>query len=56
MHDVACAVRDLHLKLPALNAEDVIQPLRDCSRVGVGERHPCTPWAMQSRRSPLASR
>jgi hypothetical protein len=44
--DVACAVCDLHLKLPALNAEDVIQPLRDCSRICVGERHPCSPWAM----------
>ena len=46
MDDVACAVCDLHLELPALNAEDVIQPLRDCSRVGVGERHPCSPWSV----------
>jgi hypothetical protein len=46
MHDVARAVRDLHLELPALNAEDVIQPLRDCSRIGIRERHAGTPWAM----------
>ena len=46
MNDVACAVCDLHLELPTLNAEDVIQPLRDCSRICVGERHPTAPWAM----------
>jgi hypothetical protein len=46
VNDATDWVGHLDLKLPALNAEHVIQPLSDCTSVCVGEGHPSAPRTM----------
>jgi hypothetical protein len=46
VNDATRRISDLDLKLPALNAQHIVKALCDRSRVGVGEGHPSSPWAM----------